>query len=324
MNSSAFAFFESNRDTNKWYSDCFIVLGALIYIYDSSKEKPLIFEDEEDRWIKRTKNYNWNKFSLIWIDCNKEKRRDWVSPTTSLHHELQHHLNTLLADLLLQNKKNFASADRSQDPPLWYRSKSEFVGKKDTEIISELFWRQVNLLSDHPGNKTKDYDSYENQLYYLDELSASWGQAKGNVFWPKKLFYNNLKPWNHTHYDLIGDNSQDKEELRKLFQDYLMPWIYLFRIKEAIEDAIKKKQEEKVNDSLANSLKTAKMDELKRKLEKINYLIALITQTIWVSRTVHQALELMDKVWKKSVLPSLSENSLNYMNGGAEKLHNFL
>ena len=54
-----------------------------------------------------------------------------------------------------------------------------------------------------------------------------------------------MKIWKHNHYDLIGDTPQDKEYLKKLFQDYLMPWIFLFKIKEEIEDAIKKKQEEK-------------------------------------------------------------------------------
>ncbi|NUJ97403.1 hypothetical protein HGA92_01290 [Candidatus Gracilibacteria bacterium] len=331
MNSSALAFFESNKNTNKGYSDCFIVLGALIYIYDSSKEKPFIFKDEKDRGTRNTRNYNGNKFSLIGIDCNKEKRKDGVSPTISLHHELQHHLNTLLADLLLQNNKDilFSGADRSQDPPLGYRSKSEFIGTENTEIISELFGRQVQLLSNHPANKTKDYDSYENQLYYLDELSASWGQAKYNVFGPKNIFYNNLKPGkDYTHYDLIGDNSQDKEDLKKLFQNYLMPGIYLFKIKEALENAINEQQKEKVNvndnDNLENSIKIAKLNELKGKLKTINYLIALITQTLGISRTVHQALELMGKVWKKNILPSLSNHSLDYIYGGSKGLYTLL
>ncbi len=230
-----------------------------------------------------------------------------------------------------QNNKDilFSGADRSQDPPLWYRSKNEFIGTENTEIISELFWRQVQLLSNHPANKTKDYDSYENQLYYLDELSASWGQAKYNVFWPKNIFYNNLKPWkDYTHYDLIGNNSQDKEDLKKLFQDYLMPWIYLFKIKEALENAINEQQKEKVNvndnDNLENSIKIAKLNELKWKLKTINYLIALITQTLWISRTVHQALELMGKVWEKNILPSLSNHSLDYIYGGSKGLYTLL
>ncbi|MBT3729281.1 hypothetical protein HOF65_06250 [bacterium] len=45
-----------------------------------------------------------------------------------------------------------------------------------------MFSDSINLDSAHPSIKTIDYERYENQMFYLDELSASWGQAKSNVF----------------------------------------------------------------------------------------------------------------------------------------------
>jgi len=325
MDKTALDYHISTNDNNKWYIDCFTILGALVYVYDSSIETPQIFKNES-RWVRRTISHNWQQFSLIWIDTNVSRRNDTVSPTISLQHELQHHLNVTLWDQLIMSNKNinFKSANRYEEVPNWFRSKSEFVWKNDTEIITKLFWRQINLLWDHPAKKTVDYENYENQLYYFDELSASWWQAKSNVFWPKNQFYNNVKLWNHNHYDLIWESPKDIEDLKTLFQDYLMPWIYLFELKKNIEKAIIEEQQIKSSWGVEESMKKAKIDELNWKIANIDYLISIITQTLWVSRTVNQALDLMRNVWNTRILPNVSESYLNYMMAWWKNLNSLL
>jgi len=325
MNKTALDYFISINDNNKGYIDCFTMLGTLVYIYDYSKETPEIFKNES-RWVRRTISHNWQQFSLIWIDINESRRDDAVSPTISLHHELQHHLNVTLWDQLVKSNKNInlISANRYEEVPNRYRSKSDFVWWTDSIVISKLFWRQVNLLWDHPAKKTIDYENYENQLYYFDELSASWGQAKNNVFWPKNQFYNNVKYWNHTHYDLIWENQQDREDLKMLFQDYLMPWIYLFELKKIIEKAINDELQNDTVWTIEELKKKAKIDELNWKKAKIDYSISVITQTLWVSRTVSQALDLMKNVWNTKIQPSLSDSYLNYMIAWWKNLNSLL
>ena len=101
--------------------------------------------------------------------------------------------------------------------------------------------RSVNLVS-HPAQKTPDYIAYEHQMAYFDELSASYGQFKDSALFPSMQFYNNLP---HSfgeygdHYQLIEGTSQDKEELRELFRNYLMPVVALKYKREELENVIR-------------------------------------------------------------------------------------
>lgn len=53
--------------------------------------------DEKKKCIEQ----NNETISLIGVDINASRRKDSTSPTITLHHELQHHLNTVIGDSLL-------------------------------------------------------------------------------------------------------------------------------------------------------------------------------------------------------------------------------
>ena len=308
MNETALTFYKWSSWRFEWSSDYVVVWWALVCIYDSSKKTPDYFKNT-GRWSKNHVAYNWVSFSVLWIDVNKSERTDNVSPDTTLHHEFQHHLNTTLWDELLRNnnKLDFQTANRFSDPTSWFSSKSSYVAE-DSELISNMFSDSINLDSAHPSIKTIDYERYENQMFYLDELSASWGQAKSNVFWPKQDFYNNL-PWkNREHYKLIWESKIDKEKLKKLFKDYLMPWFYLFNIESFIQNTIDEIKLVHSFDSVDVAFKKAEINKLNEEKEKINKIICKITQTLWVSRTINQALELISKLWKDEIVDSLNHN----------------
>lgn len=307
-----------------WYIDCAVILWTIIYIYDSSKSSPNR-NNSNSRWTHKQVFHNWVYISVIWIDINSKNRGDGVTPTTSLHHELQHHLNVTLWDQLLSNNPNlnFASVNRNAIFPTWFRAQSEFLAK-DEEIISQLFWRKVNLHLVHSTNKTEDHVNYINQLYYLDELSASWWQIKGNAIWPKQMFYNNKTPWDRTHYEIIWNNPKDKLDLQTLFYDYLMPWIYLFELRKVLEGLLLKEKSKITTDNISESIKCTKILELEMKIKRISNSIALIVQTLWVSRTVHQALTLVSNVWQKQIVPSLSEDYIKYLSAWREALVKYI
>jgi hypothetical protein len=324
MDDSALTFFNSLWEENKWFTDCCIIMWALIFVYNSQVEVPDLFKGL-DRWNHKYISKSWKPFSVIWIDVNPERRKDWVKAETSLHHELQHQLNTTIWDQFLveNNTLNFISADRNIEIPRWYSNRCWYVAN-DTTKISELFWRTISFNAKHRWMKTQDYEDYENQLYYLDELSANFWQAKGNIFGPKQLFYNNVTPWEKSHYELIWDNPNDKKDLQELFRNFIMQWFYLFELIKLLKKEIQELLLVKEIDNIDNLVKLEKIKEYENKIINLNELIAIITQSLWVSRTVHQALELMKIVWVKRISPRLSTDYLEYIATCSKLLHEFL
>lgn len=324
LHTQALGYYNDAKSEFTWCNDMVIILWALVYTYDSSQVIPKWFI-WKNRWDHKPIFYNGSYISLISIDLNIKERNDTVSPTISLHHELQHHLNTTLWDQYITKNKNmhFLSANRNADPPRWFQSKSQFIASEET-VIWNLFWRSINLQSNSPIHKTQDYLNYENQLYYLDELSASFWQAKNNIWWPNQLFYNNKIHGEKTHYELIGNYPQDKEDLKNIFQKYLMPGLYLFELKKLLAQSIEKEKLKLSNDTLENSIKSAKINDCERKIESINTMIAFITQTLWIARSIHQALQLLDIIWVKKIEPHLSNDYKNYIFGWAKNLTHLL
>lgn len=317
MTNSALDYYKLNKSDFEWSLDSVIILWALVFIYDSSKNTPKYFKDKS-RWDKKTIFHNWEYFSVIWIDVNESKRKDKVTPTTSLHHELQHHLNTTIWDKMI-SKNDFLEANRHADPPKWFRSKSDWISQK-TELIWKLFWRKVDLNSPHPAIKSKDYQDYEAQLFYLDELSASFWQCKSEVFWPTQLFYNNLNPKARTHYEIIWNNIQDKQDLKDIFQNYLMSWLYLFELIKVYKYNILKLKNIQTSDVMQKSLNSAKIINYENKIKQLNYIISLITQTLWISRNVNQAKSLLKNIWENDVLTILNQDEQKYIVKGSKAL----
>lgn len=302
--------------------DIQMTLWTIICTYDSRKSRISGFRFD-DRGTKKPIEINGEIITIIWIDINPEHREDNVSPTISLHHEFQHHLNTTLGDTLLTHsfEWGFASLERSSDTKILnsrFRSRSELTGS-DERYITSLFWRSVQIQSDHPAKKTPDYERYEQQMYYLDELSAHYGQASSRVFWPKKEFYNNLKKWNH--YDLIGNHPDDIKDLQELYQEYLMPWIYLPTLLASIEKSVI--TENRVWAILAGWT-TWEWQNYLQNLRTIQY---QMIQILGNSRTIHQAKVLMEHFWKNTVLHpqnGIRSSDINWLKNAGKQLEIYL
>lgn len=310
MNEAAFKYYQENEEEYEWNLSITAVLWSLIVTYDSSVNTPDCVESN-DRWYRKTVS-NWAiDFSIIVIDVNLDRRKNEnVTPTISLHHEFQHHLNTLVGDNMLADNNVMVSAKRHKPQPYGSRSKAEFTNE-DSLVVSEMFWRNVNF----SGAFCEKYEMYKSQMYYLDELSASWWQAKSNTFWPTMMFYNNITPWTHSHYDLIGDNAQDRKDLEKLFKDFLMPGFGLFYIVKKYDEAIEQHiaSNNNCDDPLEKAKYQADLNSLINQKENTISKINLIATTLWSSRTVHQALGLMEIVWKTRIVNNLPDDQSTFL-----------
>lgn len=290
-------YLQDNRSKFIWAIDIQVAIWAIVCTYDSRKSGLSDFKFD-NRGTKKPIEINWEMITIIWVDINPGHRDDNVSPTTSLHHEYQHHLNTTLGDAILFREFDgkYISLERSSDTGIMkskYRSRSEFTGM-DHSYIRELFWREIDIQPDHPAKKTPDYERYENQMYYLDELSAHYGQASSRVFWPNKEIYNNLRKW--THYELIWDNPRDKQDLQELYREYLMPWIYLPGLIQNIE---KTAIIENRVWAILGSWTTWEWQNYLNTLKNIQF---KISQILGISRTVHQAKISLEVFWKDEVM----------------------
>lgn len=322
LNELTLDYYKTNTTSFTWWIDSIVVLWALVVIYDSSQSLPRYFSSN-NRWECKTIFYNWKYISVIWIDVNKDSReKDKVTPQISLHHELQHHLNVTLWDQIIA-QNDFWEAIRNNDPPRWFRSKSEWVAWRE-DLIWKFFWRNVDLKSIHPSIKSVDYEIYEEQLYYLDELSASFWQQKSSVFWPKQLFYNNVNPKNRTHYEIIWKNTEDINNLKKLFTDFIMPWLYLFELIKNYEWLIFQLEKNQQNDTINKSINDAKIKNYKDYVKNIRYCIYLITQTLGLSRTINQAVTLLSEIWRSEISIILNNNDLSFLDKSSKWLHIYL
>ncbi len=317
------AQYEGSRDVQ-------IINGSIIFTFDSKIALPPI-QRVWSRGSKVTRENGGVTYSIIWIDINSDRRKDeGILPETSLHHEYQHHLNVTLWDSFLYHAmwSQYHSLERGSEKHIWHphpaRSRSELTGF-DSDLVSTLMGRSVNLVS-HPAQKTPDYIAYEHQMAYFDELSASYGQYKESALFPSMQFYNNLP---HSfgeygdHYQLIEGTSQDKEELRELFRNYLMPVVALKYKREELENVIR------ATKWITSKIITGHEMKEEKELERVSKIIAQVVQILWVSRTVHQALSLMQGYWKKEILPGgiswLSESHLQIMHTWAKNhLHKHL
>lgn len=323
--------YEESKSQYQGSRDVQIINGAIIFTFDSRMVLPPIQRGVKSRGNKIIRENEGITYSIIWIDINSDRRKEEaIPPETTLHHEYQHHLNVTLWDSLLFQATwgQYHSLERGSEKYIWHphpaRSRSELTGF-DNDLVSALMGRSVNLLS-HPAQKTPDYISYEHQMAYFDELSASYGQFKENALFPSMQFYNNLP---HSfgeygdHYRLIEGNETDRQELRELFWEYLMP---VFALKYKIEELEKIIWRIKWN---VTKITTGERTKEEQELEKISRILTEITQILWVSRSVHHALMLMRKYWKKEIIPGgiswLSESHLQIMHTWAKNhLHQYL
>lgn len=310
---------DSNFDK---YLNIRVINWAIICFYNSKDYKP---DWVESRWDHKIIEINWVTISMIQIDISEDERKDWVSVTTSLHHEYQHHLNTIIWDSLLYEETwyKYNSLERNSDRFIWvwWIHSRAWLTYKDFDFVRWLFWRDINL-SENP-NWTIDYDTYLNQMYYLDELSASFWQWKPNTFWPKELFYNNRDPKVVSHYELIWSNNKDKQYLKELFRDYIMPWHYLHYLKWEVQKSIT----EYTNKALQIIWENKKTNPWEEYLEKIDMIQAYIIQILWTSRTIKQALNLIRAFWKNVVEnPNnwLKKEHLDYIIAWWKQLHQYL
>lgn len=290
-------YLQDNRSQFIWAIDIQVAIWAIVCTYDSRKSSLSGFKFD-NRGTKKPIEINWEIITIIWVDLNPERRADNVSATTSLLHEFQHHLNTTLGDAILFREFDgkYISLERSSDIGIMgskYRSRSELTGV-DYPYIRELFWREINMQSGHSAKKTPDYERYENQMYYLDELSAHYGQASSGVFWPKNIFYNNLRKW--THYEVIWDDPRDKQDLQELYREYLMPWIYLPGLIQTIEKSAI------IENKIWNILGWWTKWEWQNYVNTLKNIQLKITQILGISRTVHQAKISLEVFWKNEVL----------------------
>lgn len=290
-------YLQNNIAEFTWAIDIQVAVWAIVCTYDSRK-RGLSGFNFDSRGTKKPIEIEGEMITVIWVDINPEHRDDKVSPTTSLHHEFQHHLNTTLGDTILFREFDwkYLSLERSSDRAIMkskYRSRSELTGMDD-RYIRDLFWREINIQSDHPAKKTADYERYENQMYYLDELSAHYGQTSSKVFWPNKEFYNNLKDW--THYELIWDDPNDRKDLQELYKEYLVPCIYLPSLIQTIEKATV------VENNIWTILGWWTVWEWQNYVNTLKNIQLKITQILGISRTIHQAKISLEKFWKNEVM----------------------
>lgn len=249
--------------------------------------------DEKKKCIEQ----NNETISLIGVDINASRRKDSTSPTITLHHELQHHLNTVIGDSLLYFEfwGKYPSLERNSDRFIFqwkYNSRSQLTANDNT-LIERFFWNNINLNSPHPAIKTQDYMRYEHQLYYLDELSAHYGQLSSMIFWPKMDFYNNRM--NGNHYEIIWNHPDDIKDLQDLYRDYIMPSLYITELINSISKVAIKENH------IWAIIKWWNQWEWERYIHKLRNIQIKITQILWSSRTIYQAKRLMGDFWEKSV-----------------------
>lgn len=208
--------------------DCVTAFGAVLVTFDSSKTG---FPPVLQRIIGTTsrgattrgfyKTYEAPPLGLIGIDINQKKRADGVSASTSLTHELRHHLRSL-SDILLANDITtpFVSAPIRHDHQKYAEEKQ---GRKFRADFERLTADQANYEAilgrklPSPSDARALHRQTENisaQRSYLDELHSSFLQKKSEWFARDGRVYSNRSEGKH--HELVGDEPADIEAAKRL------------------------------------------------------------------------------------------------------------
>lgn len=263
------------------------VAGAIVATYDSLKGVPdvvkgdLSLGQKEFRGLFDTAHDKY--LGLVVVDISAESRKkDKVSPTTSIVHEL-HHYTLSISDYLMSQDEalNMQSAYRKGRTVALYGSEKDRIPTSqaflnDKEQYSKILGREFDLQTELPR--------VEAQLFYLDELHSSFLQRKENWFNAQKNIYS-IKG-KGKHWELVGDHPEDIEASKRML-GYLQGFYTLDKIREVWQQRLESGQQ------LGEGQKKFLAD-CAEEFRKVGSLIG-------ASRVIKQAETLVAESWKSFV-----------------------
>jgi len=245
-----------------------IIFGCVVIIYDSSKPNQYTPNLGRERG-EYSSGEQFNPGKIV-IDINPEKRKDNTDIKTSLIHELRHHLQGLINELLLNDPVIPIKSARAKAIDPGERSTREVI-EKDKEYYELLLDRKLNA---------EDFEAIKQQRRYLDELHSSVLQRKSNWFsWNEKVYSTQKEG---KHFEMVGNNPKDIAAVSNLFC-YLQGFYLLDRIA---------KESQIPGNSWNGKISKRFIENIKRHFNRAGSLLA-------TSLTIQQAERLVAETWKQ-------------------------
>ncbi|MEK7545432.1 MAG: hypothetical protein AAB551_04890 [Patescibacteria group bacterium] len=174
-------------------------LGAVIVTYDSSKKIPEIFLSPGSAELEEGTRGHWTPgngecLGIIGIDLNPEKRRSGISSTTSLIHEMHHHLRALSNLATATDKK--MSTDPKDTSGTYVQERyldelhSSFLQRKPEWFTAgarlyagEKVGKHEELVGTNPEDikAVKNLICYLQGIHYADQIYNKMKNASGSL-----------------------------------------------------------------------------------------------------------------------------------------------
>lgn len=215
--------------------DVSMIAGSVVVVCDSSKseiDQPYL---HISRTSERGEHVGARKpfLGLVVVDINPDKRRrDGVSASTTLIHELRHHTQTV-ADFLFASNSHVQMPTGQREGPVNALFGRDQVYVPTGRVFNNAFMFDAEKYASLLGREV-DESEVENirlQLAYLAELHPSFLQRKENWFSADSEVYSSEKR-KGKHWEMVGNNALDRQSAREvlaiiqacyLFDQFIIP-----------------------------------------------------------------------------------------------------
>ncbi|KKW30188.1 MAG: hypothetical protein UY72_C0019G0005 [Candidatus Uhrbacteria bacterium GW2011_GWD2_52_7] len=271
------------------------VFGATVITFDSSEGVPVVIPQSfifEEGTRGEYSQLAGSSLGAIGVDLNKALRGDRVSATTSLIHELHHHVRAVIdIAIAIDSKTDMDSSTRSAEhqgvvdaiTKRKYRNYWERV-EHDRDAYEALLNRDIPTMKDFPAFDAVTRD-IKAQRAYLDELHSSYLQKKPSWFSaPAKVYSSEGKG---LHHELVGTHPDDIAAAKNLFVFMQGMWT---------ADLLHKRLQAATPERMLEL--TREYPGMQQFLDTFDETFVHVGALIGVSRTVLQAERLVADVWR--------------------------
>lgn len=270
------------------------VFGATIVTFDSSEGVPAIIPQSfvfEEGARGEYSQLAGSSLGAIGVDLNRALRGDRVSATTSLVHELHHHVRAVMdIAIAIDNKTSMDSSARSAEhqgiadaiTKRTYRSYWERV-EHDRDAYEALLNRDIPTIKDFPAFDAVTRD-IKAQRAYLDELHSSYLQKKPTWFSAAARVYSS--EGKGLHHELVGKNEADIAAAKNLLAYTQGMWAM-----DRLHDGLKAASAERMRELMK------KFQGTQIFLDGFQETFVRVGALIGVARTVQQAERLVAGEW---------------------------